>query len=234
MTIRPNNHNKAEMLERLRLFSGLNDLATHYLANAVNVASVKRHEYLVRRDGPADCFFVVIQGRVEVSLSADSGFSKVIEIAGAGDQIGEAMMFCGGNHLIDARAITSVTYLWIGKADCLQAIVLDPAFAVNLLHGMSARFVTLLADIKATNCLSARERIYQFLLSEPREGNWVRLSVTKGTIASMLGIAKETLSRELQRLSADGLIRVEGSRIELFDPPLANQPCPNLKRSVQA
>ena len=233
MTIR-HNHNKAEMLGRLRLFSGLNELATHFLANAVNVASVKRHEYLVRRNGQADCFFVVVQGRVEVSLSADTGFNKVIEIAGPGDQIGEAMMFCGGNHLIDAKAITSVNYVWLSKADCLQAIVLDPAFAVKLLEATSGRFVTLLADIKATNCLSARERIYQFLLNEPREGGWVRLSVTKGTIASMLGIAKETLSRELQRLSVDGLIKVEGSRIQLFDPPAATQPCPNLKRGLNA
>lgn len=230
MTTRPNNHNKAEILARLRLFSGLNNLASHFLANAASIANVRRHEHLIRRNGPADCFFVVIQGRVEVSLSGDSGFNKVVEIAGPGDQIGEAMMFCGGNHLIDAKAITSVTYLWLNKADCLQAMVLDSNFAVKLLEALSGRFVTLLADIKATNCLAARERIYQFLLSEPREGNWVRLSVTKGTIASMLGIAKETLSRELQRLSADGLIKVQGSRIELFDPPPASLPCPNLKR----
>lgn len=233
MTTRLNN-DKSQLLARLRLFAGLNDLASHFLGNAVNLASVKRNDYLVRRNGPADCFFVVIQGRVEVSLSADSGFNKVIEIAGPGDQIGEAMMFCGGNHLIDARAITSVNYIWLKKEDCMQAIALDPAFAVKLLETMSGRFVTLLADIKATNCLSARERIYQFLLSEPREGNWVRLSVTKGTIASMLGIAKETLSRELQRLSADGLIRVEGSRIELLDPSPANQPCPNIKQGLTA
>ncbi|MCD8494350.1 MAG: Crp/Fnr family transcriptional regulator [Burkholderiaceae bacterium] len=233
MTTRLNN-SKTDALERIRLFSGLNDLASRFLANAAQMASLKRNEYLVRRDGPADCFFVVVQGRVEVSLSADSGFHKVVEIAGPGDQIGEAMMFCGGNHLIDARAITSVNYLWLSKEDCLQAIVLDPTFAVKLLEAMSGRFVTLLADIKATNCLSARERIYQFLLTEPREGNWVRLSVTKGTIASMLGIAKETLSRELQRLSSDGLIRVEGSRIELFDPPAAARPCPNLKRGLES
>lgn len=233
MTTRLNN-DKSQMLVRLRLFAGLNARADEFLVNAAHVASVKRHEYLVKRNGPADCFFVVLQGRVEVSLSADSGFNKVIEIAGPGDQIGEAMMFCGGNHLIDARAITSVSYLWLKKQDCMQAIVLDPQFAVNLLEGMSGRFVTLLADIKATNCLSARERIYQFLLSEPREGNWVRLSVTKGTIASMLGIAKETLSRELQRLSADGLIRVEGSRIELLSPTVADRPCPNLKRGLEA
>lgn len=232
MAIRQDN-NKPETLARLRLFSGLNDLATRFLSNAAQMASVKRHDYVIRRDGAADSFIVLVQGRVEVSMSADGGFSKVIEIAGPGDQIGEAMMFCGGNHLIDARAITSVTYLWISKADCLQAIVLDPTFAVKLLEAMSGRFVTLLADIKATNCLTARERIYQFLLTEPREGNWVRLSVTKGTIASMLGIAKETLSRELQRLSADGLIRVEGSRIELFDPPAADRPCPNVKRGLE-
>jgi CRP/FNR family transcriptional regulator len=222
---------KADALSRLRLFSGLNQVASDFLVGAMQMSSIRRHEYLIRRNGVADCFFVVLQGRVEVSLSSDSGFNKVVEIAGPGDQIGEAMMFCGGNHLIDARSITTVTYLSVSKADCLRAIALDAAFAVKLLEAMSARFVTLLADIKAANCLTARERLYQFLLSEPREGNWVRLTLTKGTIASMLGIAKETLSRELQRLSADGLVRVQGARIELIDAPEPASPCPNLPRS---
>jgi CRP/FNR family transcriptional regulator len=232
MSTRLGGISKAHTLASLRQFSGLNDMARDFLSQAVVMGHVKRHEYLVQRNGAADSFFVVVQGRVEVSLSADSGFHKVIEIAGSGDQIGEAMMFCGGNHLIDARAITAVTYIELSKADCLRAMSLDHQFAQRLIEAMSARFVTLLADIKATNCLSARERIYQFLLNEPRQDNWVRLSITKGTIASMLGIAKETLSRELQRLSADGLIRVEGARIELIDPPPAQPPCPNLPRTV--
>ena len=219
-----------ETLEQLALFSDLNDRAKRFFAQTAEMTTIKRHEYLIRRDGPADCFFVVVQGRVEVSLSADGGFSKVIEIAGPGDQIGEAMMFCGGNHLIDARAITAVTYIRINKANALQAMQLDNSFAVHMIQAMSARFVTLLADIRSTNCLSARERIYQFLLKEPRQNNWVRLTVTKGTIASILGIAKETLSRELQRLSSDGLIRVQGTRIELIDPPPVQAPCPNLPR----
>jgi len=219
-----------ETLERLTLFGDLNDQAKRFFAQTAEMTTIKRHEYLIRRDGPADCFFVVVQGRVEVSLSADSGFSKVIEIIGPGDQIGEAMMFCGGNHLIDARAITAVTYIRINKPDALQVIQIDNSFAVHMIHAMSARFVTLLADIRSTNCLSARERIYQFLLKEPRQNNWVRLTVPKGTIASILGIAKETLSRELQRLSSDGLIRVQGTRIELLDPPPLQSPCPNLPR----
>ena len=222
--------NTSEILGSLQLFAGLNDLVTKFLSNAVHVVSAKRHEHIVKRDSVADCFFVVVQGRVEVSLSADIGFNKVIEFAGPGDQFGEAMMFYGGVHLIDARAITPVTYLWLSKSDCLQAMALDTRFSVQLIESLSGRFVTLLADIKATNCLTARERIYQFLLSEPREGSWVKLSVTKGMIASKLGIAKETLSRELHRLSDDGLIRVEGSLIELIEVPPIIRPWPSRKR----
>jgi CRP-like cAMP-binding protein len=186
MSTRLGGISKAHTLASLRQFSGLNDMARDFLSQAVVMGHVKRHEYLVQRNGAADSFFVVVQGRVEVSLSADSGFHKVIEIAGSGDQIGEAMMFCGGNHLIDARAITAVTYIELSKADCLRAMSLDHQFAQRLIEAMSARFVTLLADIKATNCLSARERIYQFLLNEPRQDNWVRLSITKGITRTKL------------------------------------------------
>ncbi len=223
-----------EVLRSLELFSGVNDRTLRFLCNACEFRYAKRREQVVQRGEIADGLFVIAQGRVEVSLSAAANIQKVVEIAGPGDQIGDAMMFQGGEHLIDARAITPVTYIWIGKADCLQAIALDPGLAVKMLTALSRRFVTLLSDIEATNCLTARERLYQLLLTEPRQGNVVRLTVTKGIIASKLGIAKETLSREFQRLSRDGLIRVKGSTIELLDLPGAvREPRVSTRRALK-
>lgn len=208
-----------DILRSIDLFCSLNARALRFLATAAQLKHFKRRESVIERGQSADGFFVVVQGRIEVSLSAAANMQKVVEIAGPGDQIGEAMMFFGGEHLIDARAITEATCVWISKADCFEAISLDPGLTVKLITALSSRFVTLLSDIEATNCLTARERLYQLLLTEPRQGNVIKLTVSKGTIASKLGIAKETLSREFQRLSRDGLIRMQGSTIELLDVP---------------
>jgi len=204
------------LIDTIQLFAGLNDKARNFLREQAQIRHAKRNESILYRGQWADGFNVVIEGRVKLSLAAMSSSDKVIEICRPGDQFGESMMFQDGPHLIDAHALGPVTYAWISKSALLHAMSLDPRLSVRLLEALSRRFVTLLEDIESTNCLTARERLYRFLLSEPRSGNRVTLQVSKGTVASKLGIAQETLSREFKQLSRDGVIRVQGSTIELL------------------
>lgn len=202
-------------LDSVPLFAGLNDRAVKFLREHHRVGYAKRNQAIVNRGDFADGFHVVIAGRVKLSLAAMADSDKVIEICRPGDQFGESMMFRDSTHLIDAHALCTVTYVWFSKPTILQAMSLDPRLAIRMMAAMSRRFVTLLEDIESTNCLTARERLYRFLLNEPRDGNTVTLEISKGTVASKLGIAQETLSRELQQLSRDGVVRVHGSKIEL-------------------
>jgi len=203
-------------IDSIPLFAGLNDKAMNFLREQARVKQAKRNGSILYRGQWADGFHVVIQGHVKLSLAAMSSTDKVIEICRPGDQFGESMMFRDGPHLIDAQALGPVTYAWISKPAILHAMSLDPRLSIRLLEALSRRFVALLEDIESTNCLTARERLYRFLLSEPRMGNQVTLQVSKGTVAAKLGIAQETLSREFKQLSRDGVIRVQGSTIELL------------------
>jgi CRP/FNR family transcriptional regulator len=204
------------VIDTIPLFAGLNDKARNFLREQAQVRHTKRNESILYRGQWADGLHVVIEGRVKLSLAAMSSSDKVIEICRPGDQFGESMMFLDGPHLIDAHALCLVTYAWISKSAILHAMSLDPRLSVRLLEALSRRFVALLADIESTNCLTARERLYRFLLSEPRSGNRVTLQISKGTVASKLGIAQETLSREFKQLSRDGVIRMQGATIELL------------------
>ncbi len=47
--------------------------------------------------------------------------------------------------------------------------------------------------------------------------NQVVLDIPKGQLASLLGTSPETLSRIFQKMSEEGLIQVEGKRIQLLD-----------------
>lgn len=203
-------------LDVIPLFAGLNDKVVRFLRENLRVGLAKRNQPIVQRGDFADGFFVVVEGRVKLSLAAMADSDKVIEICRPGDQFGESMMFRDSTHVVDAHALGPVKFAWFSKPTLLHAMSLDSRLAVRMMEAMSRRFVTLLEDIESTNCLTARERLYRFLLNEPRNGSMVTLEISKGTVASKLGIAQETLSRELQQLSRDGVIRVQGSTIVLL------------------
>ena len=63
--------------------------------------------------------------------------------------------------------------------------------------------------------LSASELLF-YLAETQGSTKQVELDIPKGQLASLLGTSPETLSRIFNSMSAEGLIRVEGRRIELL------------------
>ena len=55
-----------------------------------------------------------------------------------------------------------------------------------------------------------------YLAEEQGRTDQVTLDIPKGQLASLLGTSPETLSRIFNSMSAEGLIRVDGRKIELL------------------
>jgi CRP-like cAMP-binding protein len=59
---------------------------------------------------------------------------------------------------------------------------------------------------------------YILYLSEQGKGSQdLELAITKGQLASLLGTVPETLSRILAKMTGQGLIESDGSRIRILD-----------------
>jgi CRP/FNR family transcriptional regulator len=56
-----------------------------------------------------------------------------------------------------------------------------------------------------------------YIAEEQNNSDVVRLPVSKGQLASLLGTIPETLSRIFARMSDEGLIRVDGRSITIVD-----------------
>ena len=104
------------------------------------------------------------------------------------------------------------------RSDGLRETV---AYFRALLATLSQRIHALIADIGAYSLASGTQRIAGFLQSLPFPAGAatarVRLPASKTVIASRLGVTKETFSRLLRDLSAQGLIEVRQRDIVLRD-----------------
>ena len=104
----------------------------------------------------------------------------------------------------------------------------DPLFARRMLTSLAGRFERLLHDIETISLHTADERLVDYLLRQPREGDMTRLLFNKRIIASKLGLKPETLSRSLQHLSVVGLIAVNGARVQILDEAALKRMVPGM------
>jgi CRP-like cAMP-binding protein len=90
-----------------------------------------------------------------------------------------------------------------------------------MIAGLSMRLHHLITDVESYSLHSGRQRIIGYLLRDNLSNNEKTITVTlptnKGVIASRLNLTQEHFSRILHELSENGLIIVEGRKIQIPD-----------------
>lgn len=148
----------------------------------------------------------------------------MIELVGPGCAFEEGPVFTGHPHLASAQALTQTLLLTIAKEGVLAEIGADPRFALRMLASLSRRMDGLMRNVEADALHSGLQRVIEFLLRHhslraDQASATVQLPATKATIASMLSLTPEYLSRMLRTLESAGLIKMDKRDIRIVDSP---------------
>ena len=199
------------------LFEGVARSQLNWLLNVGQAQSLPKQAYLYHRGDQSGFLYVLLTGHIKLSVPAERGSEKVLEFLGPGDVFGESALLPGTTLIADAQALEPCELLVIEAADVMAVVTRAPFLAQKMLANLSKRVQALFRDMESVSLLSAAQRVAEYLLRQPREGNQARLPYHKRAIASKLGLQPETFSRSLQQLAADGLISVRGARIVIHD-----------------
>ncbi len=157
-----------------------------------------------------DYLYVVLSGRVKLVRENLEGNSLVIHIAYAGESFAEASLFSDQYHC-DCIADNSCELLKFSKKDILEFLNKNPKSMMTLIQNLTSqiRDLRLLSEIKSI--YSAKDRIMVFLNSEASEGVFY-YTYSLLDLAQKIGLAQETLYRNISILESDGKItRQDGS-----------------------
>lgn len=209
-----------ELLAHVPMFRGLppDDLAG--IAAGTTLVHAERGQVLFQRGDPCTGFHYVAYGQVKLSVGTPAGAEKVIEILGAGRTFGEAVMFTGNAYPVSAAALADSLLLHVRSQALFAELERDPQLARRLLAALSMRLHVMVRDVEAMTLHSASQRVIGYLArleGEGREQGAVTLPAQKSLVASHLNLTPEYFSRILHDLAAEGLVRVEGRRIEILD-----------------
>lgn len=179
---------------------------------------------LSREGQPAQALHVVRCGSFKCQRVSEDGYEQVLAFAGPGDVLGFEALHRGA-HTTGAVALEDASVFVLPWAPLREArrqsAALDHALQVALSRQLarSAEMALMMAAVAAEVRLArfvlwAAERAAERGLSSTR----LRLSMGRRDIASLLGVAHETVSRAFTTLADWGLLRVNNRDIEILDP----------------
>ncbi|MDC8773494.1 Crp/Fnr family transcriptional regulator [Roseateles albus] len=212
-------------LSVLPLFADMESNELRRLADkGCRLQRLGRGEVIFRVGECCDEFHVVVTGQVKLFVLASSGAEKVIELIGPGHSFGEAPMFSGQGHLVNAQALSETFLLSISKNAVMDEIQRDPRFALRMLVGVSNRLHGMISDVESYCLHSGIQRVIGYLLRDHMlqdkhsdQAITISLPVSKATIASRLSLTPEYFSRVLHELEYEGLIEVDRRDIHILN-----------------
>lgn len=210
----------ANILATTPLFSGMTEEQLSQIRHIAQEKQYKRGETIFWEGEPAIGFYVVAGGKVKIYKSSFDGKEQILHIYGPGHPFGEVPVFSGGQFPANATAIEKSDLLFFPRKDFIDLITAHPSLALNMLAVLSMRLrqFTIQVENLSLKEVPARLASYLIFLAEEQETpDSVKLPISKGQLASLLGTIPETLSRIFNKMSNQGLIRVKGSEIAFTD-----------------
>jgi CRP/FNR family transcriptional regulator len=211
---------KADIIESTALFEGLRREEVEAVATLMYEKRFGKGETLFFEGDEADGFYLVSRGQIKVFKINPMGKEHILHIFGPGEPVGEVPVFSGQPFPATAEAIINSTTYFFPRSDFVSLIEKNPSIALNMLAVLSHRLRQFATQIENLSLKEVPARLAGYLLytaEEQGSDDVVRLPVSKGQLASLLGTIPETLSRIFARMSEDGLIRVEGRSIIILD-----------------
>lgn len=209
------------VLANLLLMEGVARQVVRQLSIQSVLMTVRRGETVIRRGERVRGVYAIAYGSVKKRLRHRRGAEVVLALLGPGDTFAEVPALLGCPAKVEAVALADSMLVMI-NAQCISAqTVSEPRLARNMTRSLARSLHALLSEFER-GMLTGPQRLAGYLdtIAEatPEPGHWVaRLPVSKTLLAARLDMKKETLSRLLRRLAADGLIDVSRRDIVILD-----------------
>jgi len=210
-------------LRGCQLFQGLSEPDLDVIASLLRLRSLDKDEYLFREGEPAEGFYVMQRGTVNVHRVNAAGKEQVIHVFRPPESLGEAALASHTGYPANARAVEASSVLIVPKVEFLGLVSQRPDLAMRMLGSMSQHLRVLVSMLDDLTLKDVETRLANWLVKRcpqpPASASTViRLSVTKRVLAAELGTTAETLSRTLAQFRDLGLINVKGAVFTIANP----------------
>jgi len=207
-----------DIIRALPLFQGMSDSHFDELVRGAFLQRFPARVVLLQESELPDFLHVVVEGAVEL-FAAHDGRETTIAILQPVTTFILAAVVQDEMYLKSARTLAPAQILMIPAETLRDVFGQDAMFARAVVSELAQRYRDVVRELKNQKLRSGVERLANWILQSDALGGGkglFSLTQDKRTIASLLGMTPENLSRNLATLSGD-CVASEGREIRIID-----------------
>jgi CRP/FNR family transcriptional regulator, transcriptional activator FtrB len=210
-------------LRRLPLFANASDATIHDLLALVPIATIGRSQFAAREGATPNSLLAVVSGRVVLMTQSAGEQPQVIAMVGRGELIMAAASIAGASYPLTARAAEECRVASFSLTTLWAAAEQDAGFSTDLARIACNEWHSVVGQLKDYRLRSAPQRFAAYLVrlaaaaGQPNQSAAeVELIDDRKTLASLLGMTPENLSRTIAQFRERG-VTVTGRSVTIAD-----------------
>ena len=217
------NTSAADVFRQVPILAGLSETELQFLVERAVPRTYAKGEMIFTEGDPCAGLFIIESGHVRIFKSSASGREQVLTVEGPGSSVAELPVFDGGNYPASTAAADDARVYFISKQDFYSLCLVHPQVPLKVLKVVGARLRKLVGIIEELSFTTVRSRLISVLLrlaqsgKKTRGGTEIQLPPSNQELASEIGTVRELVSRNLSRLQAEGLIRLDAKTVLIPD-----------------
>ncbi len=212
---------KEQIMSRLASIPMFSDLVPESIETLSGMVKYRRYPkgaFVIGQNETGTSMFLLVSGRVKVSLASPDGRELVLSHLEAPAHFGEMALVDGQPRSSDVIAVTDVELFALEAKDLTAAIQLQPKLALTIIATLSKRLRLTIHRLEEMAFHDATHRVMRVVLNVATAGLETRgVPVVQGMthydIATLAGTSRETASRVISQLARDGIVTTQGRRI---------------------
>lgn len=199
----------------------LNEL--ELLSSQKSVQTYRRGQCIYQQGNKVLGLHCVHQGKIKIVRTGGDQKEHIVHLVREGEIMGYRPLLAGGHYSSSAVALDDCSVCFVPRLDFIGLLQSNKQFSNMLLHLLASALGQAEAQLLELAYKPVRERLAGALVllqqtygaaadSEP-----FSITLSRDDLASLVGTAKETVSRLLSEFKEAGYIATRGSRLTILD-----------------
>lgn len=212
-----------QTLLAVRCFAFLSDEILNSLTSRMTPLHFEAGQVICLEGEPGEKVYILEKGWVKAIRTAVDGREQATMFLHGGEIFGDDAVFTEAAYPVTVIALENVTAWGIDGTSLIELVQRYPSLAVTVIRHLGERvlyFVQLVEDLglrkvetRVAHTLLQHAEIINGQMVVPRQ-TWTTLD----EMATRLGTVRDVLSRVINVLEVDGILRMERTRIIILDP----------------
>ena len=207
-------------IKEIPFFQGLSEIELEAVKQCLRERTFEKGESLFIEGASCERVFFVKSGRVKLTRTASSGREQILETLGPGDTCacnpGSTTWSCAST----AMAVTPCSAWFLSRENYVRLVKTNAKLSQALNRLFAERLQCFSALIEEVSLKDSKKRLIKFLLdmlAENQGKDLLALPFTREELAQRLGVARETVARQLYQLKAKKLIDIKPHQILILN-----------------